>query len=392
MITRRLAAPLALSLALIGPAVSLGQGGPAPQPATDRLRSHVTTLASPEFLGRRDEGAAKARDYVEAELRRLRLAPLFGDSYRQDVTGGDPPQVLGTNIGARIDGTDASLAHEWVLLGAHFDHLGVHGGVVYPGADDNASGVAMMLEVARSVAEGPTRPRRGIMLVGFDLEERGPNGEFGLRGSQFFARNPPRPIGEIRLMITADMIGRALGGVCREDLFVLGSEHEPGVRPWLRAASRDQPVRLDLLGSDVLVIDRSDYGPFRTRQVPYLFFTTGENPLYHSPRDLAATLDYTKLTAASRIITGVVREALAADRLPDWTDAADSAPDEARALRDVMVVLLDHREGLKIGPTQAALIRQAIRTAEAAIARGSTTPAERATLIRTAQVVLFTVF
>ena len=61
---------------------------------------------------------------------------------------------------------------------------------------------------------------------------------------------------------------------------------------------------MGLLGSDVLVLNRSDYGPFRTRQVPYLFFSTGENPRYHSPDDRPETLDYPKLTAISRLITG----------------------------------------------------------------------------------------
>ncbi len=96
----------------------------------------------------------------------------------------------------------------------------------------------MMLEVARSLVESSDRPRRSIAFVGFDLEERGPNGEFGLRGSQFFARHPPVPLEKVSLFVTADMIGRSLGGVCERMVFVLGSEHEPEVRPWIAKGGR----------------------------------------------------------------------------------------------------------------------------------------------------------
>lgn len=364
----------------------------ATEPELVRLKQHVTTLASPEFAGRRDAGAKLTRDYLVNEFKRLQLDPLFGASFEQEVTGGEPSQVLGVNVGGVLKPTDPKFAHEWIILGTHYDHLGINNGILYPGADDNASGVAMMLEVARSIVESPQTSHRGIIFVGFDLEERGPQGEFGLRGSQFFARNLPRPIEEIRLFVTADMIGRALGGVCREDVFVLGSEREPGVRPWIDQAALGQPVQVNLLGSDVLVIDRSDYGPFRTRQVPYLFFTTGENPLYHSSRDLAATIDYPKLTAISRIMGRVVQLASQADKIPAWSIEPDYPIAEARSFLHVFQTLLDHRDDLKIGLYQATLLRQAIKTAQGVVDRGSMSSVERNAIVRAAQVVLFTVF
>ena len=383
---------IARSLAGIGLTLLLGSDTVAAEPELTRLRRHVTTLASPEFAGRRDRGAELARDYLIAEFRSLRLAPLFGDSFRQEVTGPEPGTVLGVNLGAKLEPTDPKFADDWIILSAHYDHLGTNGGVVYPGADDNASGVAMMLEVARTLVEDPETRRRGIMFVGFDLEERGPKGEFGLRGSQFFASHPPRPLAQVRLFVTADMIGRSLGGICRDDVFVLGSEHEPAVRPWVEEAATGQPVRINLLGSDVLVIDRSDYGPFRTRQIPYLFFTTGENPLYHSPRDVAKTLDYEKLTAISQIIARVIRSASQAESVPGWSATPDYPLAEAVAFRHVFQTLLDHRDDLKIGAYQVALIKRAIETADGVIKRGVLLDTERNVIVRTAQIVLFTVF
>ena len=362
----------------------------AAEPELDRLKRHVETLADPSFLGRRDEGAAKARDYLSAEFHRLGLAPLFGESFRQDVVdaGGG---TIGVNVGAKLGPTDPRMGDEWVVLGVHFDHLGVVNGTIYPGADDNATAVAMMLEVARSFVESPAAQRRGVIFVGFDLEERGPKGEFGLRGSQFFVAHPPIPLERIRLFVTADMIGRSMAGLFPDDVFVLGSEREPGVRPWIDRAATGQPVRVNLVGADVLGIDRSDYGPFRLREVPYLFFTTGESRVYHRPEDVAATIDYPKLAAISRIMNGTVRRASEEPSLPGWSAVPDHPIAEATALRRVFQTLIDPKAGLRISAYQSTLIRSAIRTAEVAEARGSMTEAERTAIVRAAQVVLFTV-
>lgn len=364
----------------------------AGEPQLTRLKRHVEILASPEFAGRRDEGAVKARAYLINEFKKLGLQPLFGDSFTQDVKGPGAGEIIGVNVGARIVGSDPSTAEKWVILGTHYDHLGRHGEVIFPGADDNASGVAMMLEVARTISESPDKPRRSIAFVGFDLEERGPKGEFGLRGSQFFASHSPMAIDKVVLFITADMIGRSLGGVLDSTAFVLGSEREPVVRPWLEKAAEGKPVKLALLGSDMLVIDRSDYGPFRSRKIPYLFFTTGESPVYHTPRDVAETIDYRKLEAISRIIAGVTREAITNPVEPTWSTVPDYPVAEALAVRDVLKTLLDHRQEFALGAFQVALMNQTIRTINEIDRRGSMTPDERSRIARTAQVIMFTVF
>src|SRR4029077_10487164 len=106
----------------------------------------------------------------------------------------------GANVGARLIGTDPQRRDEWIIVSAHYDHLGVRGGVLYPGADDNASGVAMMLEVARAFVQAPERPRRSVLFIGFDLEE------VGLFGSRYFVEHPPVPLDRVKLFVTADMI------------------------------------------------------------------------------------------------------------------------------------------------------------------------------------------
>src|SRR5262249_53701913 len=170
-------------------------GGQAVVPEESRLRGHVVTLTAPEYGGRRGEGGRKAAEYLAGQFRALGLSPLFQGSYFQTIPGREGQAEGGRNVGAAIRGTDPKLRDEWAIVSAHYDHLGVRGDLLYPGADDNASGVAMMLEVARSFAEGAERPRRGVMFVGFDLEE------VGLFGSRYFAEHPPVPLPQVALFI-----------------------------------------------------------------------------------------------------------------------------------------------------------------------------------------------
>ena len=107
------------------------------------------------------------------------------------------------------------------------------------------------------------------------------------------------------------MIGRSLAGVCDSYVFVMGSENAQGLRPWIDRAAQGRLLTVGLLGADILVLNRSDYGPFRSRNIPFLFFTTGENPRYHRPDDTAETLDFAKLTSISQMIEQVI--AMAAD-------------------------------------------------------------------------------
>ena len=365
--------------------VSARAQGPAeaPAPAESRLRAEVATLASPEFGGRRGAGGRKAAAHLVNAFRDLKLEPLFSGDYQQAIPGETP----GSNVGARLVGSDPGLRDEWIIVSAHYDHLGVRGGVLYPGADDNATGVAMMLEVARGLVRSPAseRPRRSVMFIGFDQEE------IGLFGSRYFVEHPPVPLGQIKLFVTADMLGRSLGGVCTNHVFVMGSEHVPGLRPWIEASAQGEPLRVGMLGSDMLLLDRSDYGPFRTRMIPYLFFSTGENPLYHSPEDTADTIDYVKLTAISRVILGVVRQAAAADALPGWKPA-DRPIAEAATIRDLLKTLLANRAKLKIAPIQNLLMTNTMRSLDAIVERGVITPGERAGMVNVVRIVLLSLF
>ncbi len=351
-------------------------------PDQRQLKAIVATLTSAEMQGRRGEGARKAAAYLVDAFQKLRLEPLFGGQFLQQIPASEPGRIQGRNVGAMLRGIDPVLRDQWIIVSAHYDHLGIRRGVLYPGADDNASGVAMLLEVARAISGSPEPPRRSLMFVAFDLEE------IGLFGSRYFVAHPPVPLPQVALFMTADMIGRSLGGVCKSHVFVLGTENAPGLRDWIGQAAHERPLTVGLLGSDILILNRSDYGPFRTRRVPYLFFSTGENPCYHSPEDKPETLDYAKLTAISQMIHGVTRTAAAADTVPRWSDAPDHSLAEAITMRDVIARLLENQQSLKLSPAQLFLMKHTMQNLAAIIARGAMSETERSGVVQAVRVIL----
>jgi hypothetical protein len=172
----------------------------------------------------------------------------------------------------------------------------------------------------------------------------------------------------------------------------MGSEHAPAVRPWVEeAAGRRPALKVGVLGSDLLILNRSDYGPFRARKVPYLFFSTGENPCYHTPRDVPETIDYPKLEAIARLICDVTRRAASAEAAPVWSSVADNPLAEAVTIRDAMRCLYEHREQLRIGATQVVLMSNTLRTLDGIVARGAITPGERAGVVSVARIILASV-
>lgn len=356
------------------------------QPQRDRLERWVKILASPELEGRRGEGGRRTAALLVEEFQRLKLEPLFDDQYVQVVPSTPPANVEGRNVGAILRGSDPALRDDCIILSAHYDHLGKPNGALHPGADDNASGVAMMLEAARCFTTAPEPPKRSIVFIGFDLEE------VGLYGSRYYAANPPIPLKNVALFITADMIGRSLGGVCDGLVFVMGTEHVPSLRPWIAEAAENRQLDVGVLGADLLLINRSDYGPFRSRKVPFLFFSTGENPAYHTPDDVPETLDYATLTEISRTIHGVVKRAANAPTLPKWNDEVDHPVDEARTLRDVLRVMSENRETLEINAAQTFLINRTLRTLDAVIDRGRYEPSERSSVLQAARILMMTTF
>lgn len=365
----------------------------APAISAERVRKHVEYLASPELEGRGTaKGKGLAAKYIRDQFVELKLKPLFADDkFVQPVPGqkdeDGQQRVLGHNLGAWLPGSDAQLGDEILIVSGHYDHLGMDDvtGKIFAGADDNATGIAMMLEVARELAAAKTSSRRSVAFVAFDLEEH------LLWGSRWFAAHPPWPLEQVKLFITADMIGRSLGDLPLPTVFVLGSEHAPDLRKRLDDAGTPDGLETARMGVD-LIGTRSDYGPFRDRKIPFLFFSTGEHPDYHTPRDTADRVDHDKVARVSNLILGVTRSTADADVTPAWSDQPEHELDEVKALHRITELLLKVDGPKQLTPVQQFFVSN-VRTRTAQILKNGTMKAEdRTWLIRSSQLLLLTVF
>jgi len=213
------------------------------------------------------------------------------------------------NLVGKLAGSDPAVAGECVVVGAHYDHLGFGGensaapdqvGKVHLGADDNASGTAAMLEIARAFRqEAP--PRRTVVFVAFSGEE------LGVLGSAHFVKNPPEgcPVPKMQLMVNLDMVGRPQQG----KLYVHGVDTAKGLRDTLREqADRNPPIALKVeVGGDGF--GSSDNTSFYAKDVPVLYLFNGAHTDYHRVSDSADKVDPLGLSEAARLGWRAARDA-----------------------------------------------------------------------------------
>jgi hypothetical protein len=252
----------------------------------------LSSAAASELLGEDAEELARAIEKSgkpkrrEAEGVRVRV--------RAETHRGPVPI---DNVVALVRGSDPALAAEHVVLGAHYDHIGVDPwGRVGCGADDNASGSAALLELAEAMTLA--RPKRSVLFVWFSAEED------GLYGSKAFVERPPVPVGAMVAMLNLDMIGR-----CDElEACVLGTKENPFLGDVLADAKKLAPTGLKrvLTGKGQEFWERSDQASFHAAKVPALFFFEGaieaENPDYHTYDDTLDKLSIPKMARITRLV------------------------------------------------------------------------------------------
>ncbi len=355
------------------------------------LRAHVYRLASPEFLGRCGPGAARTARHLADAFQRLGLKPAFGDSYYQDIPsllsdGASKTGIIGRNVGALLPGSDEKLKDEWIIVSAHYDHLGKQRNVLYPGADDNATGVAMLLEVAEHFALSKDKPRRTLAFISFDQEET------GLRGSMHFAAHSPLPFRQLKAFLTADMLGRSMANVMDEYVFLLGSERSAHLRQLIEKTTPPDGLTIGRLGAD-LIGTRSDYGPFRDRNVPFLFFSTGQHPDYHAPTDVPERIDYRKLQRISLYIRDVTKQLANDDAAPSWNDKP--LPPDLEEIRTVAVLVnrvLKRQDLYPLPEKKRQMVQGVQKRLSNILEKGKVATEDRSWLMWNARLLLITVF
>jgi Zn-dependent M28 family amino/carboxypeptidase len=303
---------LALPVALAGGAC---RPAPAPPPAPG-VATDVTYLASRALAGREagTPGGDSAAAYIVRRYESLGLRGAFraacGAAADCRAAYLQVFRVAGRkahNVAAVVPGSDPRLRDEYVVVGAHFDHLGrssrdaldpeVGDGVIRPGADDNASGTAAVLELARRLAARP--PRRSVLLANFDAEE------LGLVGSEFFVSHAPAPLTSMVLMVNLDMVGRLRTG----GLTVDGARRSQAVRALLDSAAAAVGVRVRHSSA---IAERSDHASFAGAGVPAVALFTGFHSDYHRVTDVAARVDVPGVLRVTDVAEWAVRAA--ADR------------------------------------------------------------------------------
>jgi hypothetical protein len=294
------------------------------------LQDHVATLADDVFEGRAvgSRGGRAAAQYIVRQLRASRLTPAgVEDGYFQPCDRG------GRNILALWPGSDPVLKNEFIVVGAHYDHVGdgrlghANGpiGYIYNGADDNASGCAALLETIEALSDAGVDTRRSILFAFWDGEE------MGMVGSNHWFDAPTIPPSAIRLAINIDMIGRLRNGRLEVD----GTRTGYGLRRFLSRAD-DDSTWLDFSWE---LTANSDHWPFLEHRIPVVLLHTGVHPDYHRPSDDADKINHAGLESVTRYLLDTVVASADADRLPAYRPAhrfESLAAQRSRSQRDAV--------------------------------------------------------
>lgn len=270
--------------------------------SVDELRRHVYVLADPSMAGRGtgEKGETKAANYIIKEVRKNKLDPKGSKKYLQPFSFNlklpnpenphgsmvDKGKIKGKNVVAYVD----NAAQYTVVIGGHYDHLGKGAlggsreanpeGIIHHGADDNASGIASMLEIARYLQNNNKIEEYNYLFIFFSGEEQ------GLQGSKFWAENPTYPIESINYMINLDMVGR-LDSVTRK-LVVHGVGSALDFGDHLNASNKNNlSLHFDSSG-----VGPSDFTSFYRKGIPVLGFFSGQHTDYHKESDTPEKLNY----------------------------------------------------------------------------------------------------
>lgn len=286
------------------------------------LGRHIFTLASSKFEGRGtgEEGGWLAAKYLANELQKYGCIPGGRDAtYFQEYTvpkqkaPNEPMEMAKTaNVLGFFRGIDPELQKEAVVLGAHYDHLGVKKKKIFPGADDNASGTSGVLEIAEAFSFCRYKPKRTLLFILFSGEE------IGLKGSDHYTMNPRFPLSQTVAMVNLDMISRNKAS----EFFLCGVESCPVFKKIHEEANR--LFRFKIQYTDQY-LGRSDQYSFYKEKIPVLFFNTGLHGDYHRTGDTAKKASLTKAQRISQLVFLILWELVNLEERFEYTPIPEEA-------------------------------------------------------------------
>jgi hypothetical protein len=368
---------LALLLATSAHAITQADIDRAAEHANNGLRSVIMKLASRTLAGRDNATPESllAQTYLIRKLRRLGVGLNGGGTddaaYKQPFTYFGQ---TGTNLVAVMPGTD--LAGEYVMIGAHYDHLdtrsdgtghcfanGAPGGDICNGAADNAAGVAATLAIARAIKRiGP--PRRSVILAFWDAEED------GLNGSGFYAANPLVPNAAVKGYINFDIQGANLLPSLKTTSFAIGAETGGSAYQ----AFVDDAVAAEGLGTQQLSYIfgqlRSDYVNLVGVGIPTVFFTDANNGCYHTVNDDPQFVDFGKLRLQTHIAFRTALDLTETDTPPTFVPTNPALATFTDLQRVAALVLATQADLALFPPADQTLIANTNTTLQAILADG----------------------
>jgi hypothetical protein len=272
------------------------------------LLATVEALASPSMRGREPNTPEDvlARALITSRMRDAGLSTA-GDGFQHPFTfrNDDDDTVETANVVGVLRGGDPAVAREVIVVGAHHDHLGANARQMYPGANDDASGVAVVLALAEDLAARAPRPRRTVAFVAFGAEEA------GLQGSRAYVRAPPPGLAlrDTAFMLNLDMVGTWSSARCLNALHTFPGTLGRTALDALLPAYTDLRVDLGEPGED------SDHLSFCDAGIPTAFFFTEDRRCYHRPCDTAANLDAAHLARIAQLARDLTLRVADADDL-----------------------------------------------------------------------------
>lgn len=274
------------------------------------LQAHVDYLAGDQLEGREagTPGGRTAGEYLRAKLEELQLPGAGVDGGYSQPFGPNFRNLL-----ALLQGSDPELRAQYILVGAHYDHVGYGTkynslgtvGLIHNGADDNASGTSGLLELAEALTMLAQPPRRSILFVFWDAEEK------GLLGSKHWTAHPTVPLEQVVALLNMDMIGRS-----RNDrLIIFGTRTGYGLRRLISHQNTELGLALDFSWS---LEPNADHYPFLQRGIPVLTLHTGLHANYHRPSDDADLINAAGTQRVVRLLFGIVYELANRDPVPSF--------------------------------------------------------------------------
>lgn len=243
------------------------------------LLRDIQTLSADDMEGRGigTPGGAKAREYVAKRFKESGIVP-FKNDYLQpfEFTNRANAKISGVNVVGYIEGV--KFKDKYIVVSAHYDHVGIQKGEIYNGADDDASGTSALFAIAEYFKKN--KPQHLIIFAAFDGEES------GLRGARAFVAAPPVAKESIVMNVNMDMVSRN----DKNELYASGTYHNPQFKPTLEAIAKTSKIKL-LLGHDRPEQKRddwtnqSDQGAFHAAKIPFIYFGVEDHPDYHKPTD-----------------------------------------------------------------------------------------------------------